>query len=83
MAGAARREGEKGEVREPAARENQELRNLLEAARLEPCEPLENNMSRAQAIRSQDQRKMAVAWDQMIGQADEQMKTNMLLPLVQ
>eukprot|EP00959_Pyramimonas_sp_CCMP1952_P460993 9480812-Pyramimonas_sp.AAC.2 len=75
MADAARREGDRG-GRAQAARENQEPRNQLEAARLEAervkseaLPALREQEQKTQATREEDHEIMADAWGRLKGHA--------------
>eukprot|EP00959_Pyramimonas_sp_CCMP1952_P154206 3226117-Pyramimonas_sp.AAC.1 len=74
-------EKERIEAREQAARESQELRNQRDAARLkaervklEAARTLQEQGQETQALRHDDQARVAEAWNRAKGCADEQFK---------
>eukprot|EP00959_Pyramimonas_sp_CCMP1952_P417312 8743315-Pyramimonas_sp.AAC.1 len=82
MADAARREGEI-EAREQAARQHQELRNQLEAARpqadrakSEALRAAREEEQKTQSARAEDQKNMVEALDRLKGQAEGHIRSN-------
>eukprot|EP00959_Pyramimonas_sp_CCMP1952_P263091 5501744-Pyramimonas_sp.AAC.1 len=79
-------DGKERKAREQAAREDQEVRNQRDAARLdaekiklEATRTLQGQDQRAQALRHDDQRRMAEAWKHPKGCADGQIKKDALV----